>query len=56
MPVIDATITRDGTLTWIVWELGQPPCHTVLQMNNQVTILLDSVSVAARVIEPRFDV
>lgn len=45
--MIDAmiTITRDGTSTWILWELRQPPCH-----------LLDNMSGEVRVIEPRFDV
>jgi hypothetical protein len=27
--MIDAMITRDGTSTWILWELRQPPCHII---------------------------
>jgi hypothetical protein len=32
--MINAKITRDGTLTWILCELRQPPCHIICEQSS----------------------
>jgi hypothetical protein len=32
--MIDAMITRDGTLKWILCELREPPCHIIDEQSS----------------------